>query len=173
VHLKPPSPHSQVIGVDGRGLERQSGHIRGGRSNSDRRSVRGFTIQKFFSAKIRDTSAPPFRQYAMADWYTKTVLTVIAVCLLFLAGRDAVAPSRNFELSQIVKGLDDVRVWIDVLNEDVQKVSNGVQKVAICDVRSIADDNCVVLRSKLSPHGPVLPVLPVPVESEPRVNVVR
>jgi hypothetical protein len=36
----------------------------------------------------------------MTDWYTKTVLTIIAVCLLFLAGREAAAPSRNFELSR-------------------------------------------------------------------------
>jgi hypothetical protein len=107
----------------------------------------------------------------MADWYTKTVLTVIAVCLLFLAGREAVAPSRNFELSQIVKGLDDVSGSITLLNEGVQKVSEGVQKVAICDVWSGDNRNCVVLKSKTSPNGPVLPVMPV--ESEPRVNVVR
>jgi hypothetical protein len=85
---------------------------------------------------------------------------------LFLAGREAVAPSRNFELSRIVKGLDDVSGSITLYNKN-----EGVQKVAICDVWSDNNKNCVVLRSKTSPNGPVLPVMPV--ESEPRVNVVR
>jgi hypothetical protein len=102
----------------------------------------------------------------MADWCTKTVLTIIGVCLLFLSGREAVAPSRNFELSRIVKGLDDVSGSITLYNKN-----EGVQKVAICDVWSDNNKNCVVLRSKTSSNGPVLPVMPV--ESEPRVNVVR
>jgi hypothetical protein len=102
----------------------------------------------------------------MADWYTKTVLTIIAVCLLFLAGREAAAPSRNFEIeiSRIISGLDDV-------SRSLHDKSEGVQKVAICDVWSDNNNNCVVLRSKTSPNGPVLPILPV--ESEPRVNAVR
>ena len=75
----------------------------------------------------------------MADWYTKTVLTIIAVCLLFLAGREAMAPSRNTELAKIVKGLDDIDGSLSLIyNKDL------VQKVAICDVRHIADDNCVL-----------------------------
>ena len=90
----------------------------------------------------------------MTDWYTKTLLTVIAACLLFLAGREAVAPSRNFELSQIVRGLDDI-------DGSLSLIQGGVQKVAICDAWSNSNNNCVILRSKTSPTGPVLPVLPV------------
>jgi hypothetical protein len=105
----------------------------------------------------------------MADWYIKTVLTIIAVCLLFLAGREAVTPSRNAELAEIVKGLNDVRGALPLLYNK----NEGVQKVAICDVWSDNNNNCIVLRSKTSPNGPVLPVLPVPTEHEPRVNVVR
>ena len=64
----------------------------------------------------------------MADWYTKTVLTVIAVCLLFLTGREAVAPSRNYEVSQIAKGLSDLTRSIEGLDK-----GDPIQKVAICD----------------------------------------
>jgi hypothetical protein len=120
------------------------------------------TSRQKFAANPR-----PFRQQVMADWYTKTVLTIIAVCLLFLAGREVAAPSRNFELSRIISGLDEVSRSIYPLYGK----SEGVQKVAICDVWSDNNNNCVVLRSKTSPNGPVLPILPV--ESEPRVNVVR
>jgi hypothetical protein len=117
----------------------------------------------------------------MADWYTKTVLTIIAVCLSFLAGREAMpilvgreaaAPSRNFEVSRIISGLDDVSQRIisglDDVSRSLHDKSEGVQKVAICDVWSDNNNNCVVLRSKTSPNGPVLPILPV--ESEPRVK---
>jgi hypothetical protein len=120
-----------------------------------------------FLGKNSPQTRVPFRQHVMADWYTKTVLTIIAVCLLLLAGREVAAPSRNFELSRIISGLDEVSRSIHPLYSK----SEGVQKVAICDVWSDNNNNCVVLRSKTSPNGPVLPILPV--ESEPRVNVVR
>ena len=60
----------------------------------------------------------------MADWYTKTVLTVIAICLLFLTGREALAPSRTYELSKIVTGLSDVSLSIAGLDKPVQKGSD-------------------------------------------------
>ena len=127
-------------------------------------------MPKHFSGKNSPQICIPFREHVMADWYTKTVLTIIAVCLLFLVGREAAAilvgreaaaPSRNFETSRIISGLDDV-------SRSLHDKSEGVQKVAICDVWSDNNNNCVVLRSKTSPNGPVLPILPV--ESEPRVN---
>jgi hypothetical protein len=129
-------------------------------------------MPKHFSGKNSSQICIPFREHVMADWYTKTVLTIIAVCLLFLAGREAAAPSRNFEISRIISGLDDVSRRIisglDDVSRSLHDKSEGVQKVAICDVWSDNNNNCVVLRSKTSPNGPVLPILPV--ESEPRVN---
>ena len=104
----------------------------------------------------------------MADWYTRTVLTIIAACLLFLAGREAEAPALNSELSRILKPLDDIVKRLDDINASIYDRGEAIQKVAICDVWSNNNNNCVVLRSKTSPTGPVLPV-----ESEPRVNVVR
>jgi hypothetical protein len=140
-------------------------------------------MPKHFSGKNSPQICIPFREHVMADWYTKTVLTIIAVCLLFQAGREAAAPSRNFETSRIISGLDDVSRLIISGLDDVSRLiisglddvsrslhdkSEGVQKVAICDVWSDNNNNCVVLRSKTSPNGPVLPILPV--GSEPRVN---
>jgi hypothetical protein len=100
----------------------------------------------------------------MADWYTKTVLTVIAVCLLFLTGREAVAPSRNYEVSQIAKGLSDLTRSIEGLDK-----GDPIQKVAICDNWG----NCIDLRSKTGSNGIVSHVLPVDAAEPARVNLVR
>src|SRR5689334_7276262 len=124
-------------------------------------------MPKHFSGKNSSQIYIPFREHVMADWYTKTVLTIIAVCLLFLAGREAAAilvgreaaaPSRNFEISGIISGLDDVSRRIisglDDVSRSLHDKSEAVQKVAICDVWSDNNNNCVVLRSKTSPNGP-------------------
>jgi|SRR5437763_872453 hypothetical protein len=62
----------------------------------------------------------------MADWYTKTVLTVIAVCLSFLAGREALAPSRNYETLKIVSGLSDVSRSVAGLDYETSKIVTGL-----------------------------------------------
>jgi hypothetical protein len=100
----------------------------------------------------------------MADWYTKTVLTVVAVCLLFLAGREAFAPSRNYELLQIVRGLPDLNLSIGGLDK-----GDPIQKVALCDQWG----NCIDLRSKTGINGTVHHTLPVDMSEPPRVNLVR
>jgi hypothetical protein len=100
----------------------------------------------------------------MADWYTKTVLTVIAICLLFLTGREELAPSRSYELSKIVTELSDVSLSIAGLNK-----TDPIQKVAICDNSGY----CIDLRTKTGSNGIVSRVLPVDANEPPRVTVVR
>lgn len=121
----------------------------------------------------------------MADWYTKSVLTVIAICLLFLTGREALAPSRNYELSKIVTELSDVSRSIAGLDYETSKILTGlsdlglsitglnkidpIQKVAICDNSGY----CMDLRTKTGSNGIVSRVLPVDASEPPRVSVVR
>ena len=91
-------------------------------------------------------------------------LTVIAVCLLFLTGREAMAPSRNYEISKIISSILDVTRSIDGLDK-----GDPIQKVAICDQWG----NCIDLRSKTGPNGIVGHVLPVDASEPPRVNLMR
>jgi hypothetical protein len=98
----------------------------------------------------------------MADWYAKTVLTVVAICVLFLAGHEAFAPSRNYELSQIVCGLSDLSLSIGGLDK-----GDSIQRVAICDQWG----NCVDARSRTGNNGITHHTLPVDA-SEPCVSSV-
>ena len=79
--------------------------------------------------------------------------------MLFLAGREAFAPSRYYELSQIVRGLSDLNLSIGGLDK-----GDPIQKVAICDQWG----NCADLRSRTGNKG--LPITPYQwMRADPRV----